>query len=461
MNNVNKDLLKNLPKIDELLNEGIIKNEIEVGNRSLVVESLRKAIDYYRTGILNLKIVKSPEINEIIETALKILKKDAKMNLRPVINATGVLLHTNLGRALLSEKAAKAAYTIASSYSNLEFNITSGKRGSRYDSVSELIKKLTNAEDSVVVNNNAAAVLLILNTLAKDKKVIVSRGELVEIGGEFRVPDIIAQSGCLLQEVGTTNKTHIKDYEKEITEDAVLLKVHTSNYKIIGFTSEVLISELSTLSKKHDIPLIYDLGGGSLINLEKYGISGEPFVQKAIEDGADVVCFSGDKLLGGPQAGIIIGKKEYIEKIKKNPLTRAFRIDKLTLAALEATLREYLDEENAIKNIPLLNSLLLDKESLYKKAVILHSMLEPFNAEIIEEFGQIGGGTMPEFNIKTYAVAINPLNCSVNGLEEKLRNCEVPIITRVVKDRVLLDVLTLFEKDFEYIANCVRKCLNE
>ena len=460
---MNKELLKKLPKIDELLNEDIIKKEIEKGSRALVLESLRKTINYYRDQIISEKISEIPEIKYIAEKSLKMFLEELKLNLSPVINATGVLLHTNLGRALLSKNATKALASIASSYSNLEYNAKTGKRGSRYDSVSEIIKNLTGAEDSVVVNNNAAAVLLILNTLAKGKKVIVSRGELVEIGGEFRVPDIISQSGCLLKEVGTTNKTHLSDYEKEIAEDSVLLKVHTSNYKIIGFTSEVLVDELCSLSKKYTVPLIYDLGGGSLVNLEKYGISGEPFVNKALEDGADIVCFSGDKLLGGPQAGIIIGKKEYIEKIKKNPLTRALRIDKLTLVALEATLREYFDEAEAIKNIPLLKSLLKNKDKLKESAQKLNSMLKncKANIEIIEEFGQIGGGAMPEYSIKTYAVAINPIKISVKELEERLRSCDTPIITRIVKDKVLLDVLTLFEEDFEYIANCVRKCLNE
>ncbi|MCK9268550.1 MAG: L-seryl-tRNA(Sec) selenium transferase, partial [Alkaliphilus sp.] len=346
-------ILSRLPSVDELLNNERIINLLEEVPRNVVVNEVRNNLEKYRRQILSMdeesldkfKIDIEGIIFNIIDSSYEFME----MNLKEVINGMGTILHTNLGRALLSETIKDRVWSVAGGYSTLEIDILTGKRGIRYSHVVEIIKFITKAEDALVVNNNAAAVMLALGTMAKDKEVIVSRGELVEIGGSFRVPEVMKQSGTKLVDVGTTNKTHLWDYESAITENtAALLKVHTSNYRILGFTDSVSLKDLVELGRKNNIPVIEDIGSGVLVDLRKYGLGYEPTVQESIAAGIDVVTFSGDKLLGGPQAGIIIGKKCYIDKMKKNQLTRAFRIDKLTLVALEATLKLYLDEEKAI-----------------------------------------------------------------------------------------------------------------
>lgn len=316
----------------------------------------------------------------------------------------------------------------------------------------------------MAVNNNAAAVMLILSTMAKNKEVIVSRGELVEIGGSFRVPDVMAQSGSTLVEIGTTNKTHLRDYENAITEEtAALLKVHTSNYKIVGFTESVSIKELSDLSKKHNIPLIEDIGSGVLIDLSKYGLTYEPTVQESIKNGADVICFSGDKLLGGPQAGIIVGKKEYINKMKKNPLTRAIRIDKFTATALEAVFHEYIDEENAIKNIPVLNMIVKDIEDVNRLANLLYDKIKPAlnsaNIQIEDCLSQIGGGSLPLERINSKCVAIKPNNITTALLEKRLRYSEIPVIIRIANDKAIIDLRTINESEIDILSNIIINAL--
>ncbi len=316
----------------------------------------------------------------------------------------------------------------------------------------------------MAVNNNAAAVMLILSTMAKNKEVIVSRGELVEIGGSFRVPDVMAQSGSTLVEIGTTNKTHLRDYENAITEEtAALLKVHTSNYKIVGFTESVSIKELSDLSKKHNIPLIEDIGSGVLIDLSKYGLTYEPTVQESIKNGADVVCFSGDKLLGGPQAGIIVGKKEYINKMKKNPLTRAIRIDKFTATALEAVFHEYIDEENAIKNIPVLNMIVKDIEEVIRLANLLYDKIKPAlnsaNIQIEDCLSQIGGGSLPLERINSKCVSIKPNNITTALLEKRLRYSEIPVIIRIANDKAIIDLRTINESEIDILSNIIINAL--
>lgn len=456
-----KELLKKLPKMDQLLSDEKVILEIEKGNRVLITDALRKSLDYFRNELLSGNITEEVLKEDIIENAFSIFKEDMEMNLKPVINATGTILHTNLGRSRLSKSACDAVYNISLSYSNLEYDIEKGERGERYDAVTDIILKLTGAEGALVVNNNAAAVLLILSALAKDKDVIVSRGEQVEIGGKFRVPDIMEQSGSRLVEIGTTNKTHLSDYEEKINENCVLLKVHTSNFKLIGFTEEVELKELSKLAKKHDIPLVYDLGSGAMINFEDYGIYGEPCIKKTVEDDPDIICFSGDKLLGGPQAGIIIGRKKYIDMMKKHPFTRAFRIDKMTLAALEATLREYVDEKNAIKNIPILSRILANKEELRERAEKLYKLIAlkspDLDLSVEEDKGQIGGGSMPGLTIDTAVIAINHTTLSSNEIEKRLRHFEKPIICRISRESVILDLLTIDDEDFDYIADCIMK----
>lgn len=460
-----KELLSSLPKVDVLLNDVNIIS-IKGISRNIILESVRETIDEYRKSILNGEI-KTFEYDDIVNDVLIKVRKKSSMHLKRVINATGTVLHTNLGRAVLSKSAIDAVIDAASRYSNLEFDLEKGIRGSRYSHVEELICKITGAEAAMVVNNNAAAVMLVLSTLSKGKEAIVSRGQLVEIGGSFRVPAVMEQSGARLVEVGTTNRTHLYDYENAISDNTgVILRVHQSNYKILGFTEEVSIEDLMQLGKKYDIPVVEDIGSGVFINMVKYGLTYEPTVQESIKKGIDVITFSGDKMLGGPQAGIIAGRIKYIDRMKKNQLTRALRIDKMTLAALEATLRLYLDESTAIKEIPGLRMLTLDIETLKKNAIKLSKMLksrlkETCDIEIIKEFSQVGGGAMPLENLKTYVVAIKPLNMSLEKMDYLLRNLDIPIIARIYKDRMLFDVRTLFEEEYKIIADSLYKISQE
>ncbi|MDU7904824.1 MAG: L-seryl-tRNA(Sec) selenium transferase, partial [Peptostreptococcaceae bacterium] len=344
-----RELFAQLPSVDEMLNQEMIINALNEYPRNILLEGIRESIEEKRREIVELKEENFDKfditIDEVVRNTINKCNLKYSLSLKKVINATGTVLHTNLGRSLLSESIKDELWEAASRYSNLEYDIDKGQRGSRYTHLTDTIKRLTGAEDVLVVNNNAAAVLLVLSTMAKGGEAIVSRGELVEVGGSFRIPSIMALSGADLVEVGSTNKTHLKDYEEAINENTkVLMKVHTSNYRILGFTQSVDVDELCELGKKHDLPVIEDLGSGVFLDISKYGLSYEPTVLDSIRKGADVVTFSGDKMLGGPQAGIIVGKKEYIEKMKKNQLTRALRVDKLTICALEDTLRMYLDE---------------------------------------------------------------------------------------------------------------------
>lgn len=452
-----KQLLRNLPKIDELLKEEIVINELNITMRTIVVEALRETIDSYRELILK-DDIKDYSKEDILKSFLELLDDKKGSNFKKVINAAGVVIHTNLGRSLLAKKALENVINVADNFNNLEYDLKKGQRGSRYTHVEELIKKVTGAEAAIVVNNNAAAVMLALNTLCKDKEAIVSRGQLVEIGGSFRVPDVMTFSGAKLVEVGTTNRTHLYDYENNINENTgVLLKVHTSNFKILGFTEDVSVEELVELGSKKDIPVIEDIGSGTLVDFSKYGFTYEPTVQESIRKGADVVTFSGDKMLGGPQAGIIIGKKKYIDKMKKNQLTRALRIDKMTLAALEGTLKYYLDEVEAVKNIPTLYMILSPKEEHKKRAQRLKRKLQNrvsnFKITLEEDYSMVGGGSMPAERINTYVIKIKSNKFSPQELEKKLRKNSTPIIARVSNNEVILDLRTIFDKDFDIIVD--------
>jgi len=457
-------ILSRLPSVDELLNNERIINLLEEVPRNVVVNEVRNNLEKYRRQILSMdeesldkfKIDIEGIIFNIIDSSYKFME----MNLKEVINGMGTILHTNLGRALLSETIKDRVWSVAGGYSTLEIDILTGKRGIRYSHVVEIIKFITKAEDALVVNNNAAAVMLALGTMAKDKEVIVSRGELVEIGGSFRVPEVMKQSGTKLVDVGTTNKTHLWDYESAITENtAALLKVHTSNYRILGFTDSVSLKDLVELGRKNNIPVIEDIGSGVLVDLRKYGLGYEPTVQESIAAGIDVVTFSGDKLLGGPQAGIIIGKKCYIDKMKKNQLTRAFRIDKLTLVALEATLKLYLDEEKAIKTIPTLRMLTESLDSVNKKAEILYDMIlsKKLDLEIgiDKDYSEVGGGALPLEELPTYTVTIRPKNISSSQLEDRLRKYSTPIFTRVNDDKVIIDLRTVKEEQYGTIVQAL------
>jgi L-seryl-tRNA(Ser) seleniumtransferase len=372
-----------------------------------------------------------------------------------------VVIHTNLGRSALSDKALENVTAIAAGYSNLEYEIAKGKRGKRYSHLRDVLIEITGAEDAVVVNNNAAAVLICLDTFAKGKEVIVSRGELVEIGGSFRVPDVMESSGAILREVGTTNKTHLADYENAFCGNtAMLMKVHQSNYKIIGFTEEVTIEDLSKLGREFKTPFVSDLGSGSIISLEKYGIHGEPTVMEVIKAGADLVTFSGDKLLGGPQAGIIVGKKKLVQKIQKNPMLRAMRIDKMTFAALEATFMQYLDEEKAVRDIPTVRMLTETQEIIKKRAKKILSALKKSVSEqaklaVISDQSRAGGGSLPETDFPTFSVSIKPMNIKVNAFEKKLRLGEPPVIARIKEDTLLIDARTIEDREIKTLVKCI------
>lgn len=460
---VRQSLLRGLPAISDLLENEKIRKLKDQHPHQLVAGAASEVVQVIREKILAAEdsVPSIPDFSAIVEMVLTRVAEKSRRHLKKVINATGIVLHTNMGRAVLAEAAVKAIAEIAGSYSNLELDLSTGERGTRYSHVEDLLCKLTGAEAGIIVNNNAAAVLLVLNTLANHQEVVVSRGQLVEIGGSFRIPDVMAQSGAILAEVGTTNKTHLRDYENAINEQtALLLKVHTSNYKIIGFTSEVLASELVRLGKKAGLPVYEDLGSGVLVDFLSYGIGHEPTVRESIDAGVDIVSCSGDKLFGGPQAGIIVGRAELIKKIKKNPLTRALRVDKFTLAAMEATLRLYLDEQKAAKEIPTLNMITMPIEEIREKAErladLVYNTAKNIEIEVLEGYSQVGGGALPEENIPTYLVAVNPVNISVNAMEEELRKQDPPVLARIQRDRLLFDPRTLLQGDAEIIAAHIR-----
>lgn len=455
------NFLRQIPKVDELLQHPSLTTLSKEGSVLAVTHAVRQVLDNLRSDIMSGKLEKFPVIDVLANRCIAQYKKNQQPNLRRVINGTGVILHTNLGRAPLAAEALEMAALAAQGYSTLEYEVSEGKRGSRQSHVEQLLIRLTGAEAAMVVNNNAAAVLLILSAIAAGSEVVISRGELVEIGGSFRIPDVMKQSGCYLREVGTTNKTHIQDYESAIIPEqtGALLKVHTSNFKMIGFTQSVPVSALVKLGKQYGLPVIEDLGSSSLLPLDPYGIMDEPTAADSIAAGIDAVCFSGDKLLGGPQAGIIVGRAEYINRMKQHPLARALRIDKLTLAALEGTIRLYLDPEEACAKIPVLRMLAEDEASLHKKAEKLQNLLSG-DAEIIPENSQIGGGSVPTQMLSTFAVAFSSANLNVQTIEERLRLSETPIIGRIAHDRFLLDVRTLDERDFPYIAERIRVALD-
>ena len=456
----NKEKLAGLPSVDEYLKSPYGLEWLEKYNRKTVLRAIRETIDARRKEIIdgNDPDVSIDALSGDIGSAIRRL---SAYKLKPLINATGVVIHTNLGRSVLSDKAIENVTAIAAGYSNLEYEIANGKRGKRYSHLKDVLTEITGAEDAVVVNNNAAAVLICLDTFARGKEVIVSRGELVEIGGSFRVPDVMKSSGAILREVGTTNKTHPADYENALCGNtAMLMKVHQSNYKVIGFTEEVSIEDLSKLGREFRIPLVADVGSGNIINLEKYGIHGEPTVMNVIKAGADLVTFSGDKLLGGPQAGIIVGKKDLIQRIQKNPMLRAMRIDKMTFAALEATFMQYLDEEKAVRDIPTVRMLTEPVEAIKKRATkILNALKKSVSGhaklDLIPDQSRAGGGSLPETDFPTFAISIRPLNIKLNMLEKNLRLGEPPVIARIKENSLLIDARTIEDREIKTLVKCI------
>jgi len=462
-----KELLRQLPSVDDILKENRARQWLETHPRVLVLDAIRTAVDRRRKSILQgLKTGSLPQavsLDEILDQTDAILGEISAPSLRPVINATGVIVHTNLGRSLLSEKAIERVVEASRSYSNLEYDIAAGRRGKRYVHVERILTRLTGVEAATAVNNNAAAVLLSLNTLARGKEVIVSRGELVEIGGSFRIPDVMERSGAVLRAVGTTNKTHLRDYAQAINENTgLILKVHTSNYKIVGFTTEVTAGELATLGRNHNLPVMWDLGSGSFIDLTMFGAGAEPTVQQAVDAGVDVLTFSGDKLLGGPQAGMILGKKIYLDAIRSNPLARALRIDKLTLAALDATLSQYLDRDLAMKEIPTLWMLTQPLSEIERKALLLTHGIDRIGhpdvqVSMQDDLSQSGGGTLPLGNFPTKTVCLRHERMSANQIESSLRLGKPHIITRIKEDMVVFDPRTLNDDEVEKIIEAVKK----
>lgn len=446
-----KELFKKLPKVDEVIKH----SKLEEMGRNIdyfsFTEGIREGIEEYRKGIIDGSVANF-EVSDVIDRIITILVGKSQMKLKNVINATGTIVHTNLGRSLISEKAARNVMAVVTSYNNLEYNLEKGGRGSRYDHIEELVCKVTGAEAAVLTNNNAAAVMLALNEFANGGEAVVSRGELVEIGGSFRVPDIMEMSGTKLVEVGTTNRTHIKDYEKAIGEDtSMLLKIHTSNYKIIGFTKEVSNEELAEVGRKHGVLTMEDLGSGVLVDFSKYGVKKEPTVQESIASGIDLVTFSGDKLLGGPQLGVIVGKKEYIDRLKSNQLLRALRVSKMTLAALEPTLRYYLDEREAVAEIPTLKMILEPIKSVEERAKKLQNLLEAkgVDARVIETEATIGGGSMPGETVGSFGVVVEG---SAATLEKSFRTGTPNIVGMIRQDKFILDVKAIKEEELEAVA---------
>lgn len=458
--NIKQQQLSRIPSVDEFLKSQYGDRWLISYPRRIVISSIRRVLQEKRNEILN---GLNPDI--LIDTLAheieSMINRRLSYQLTPVINATGVIIHTNLGRSILSERAIENAMFVAKNYSNLEYDLKMGRRGERYSHLKDILTELSGAEDGIVVNNNAAAVLLCLNTFARDREVVVSRGELVEIGGSFRIPEVMRSSGAILREVGTTNKTHLSDYRNALCGNtALLLKVHQSNYRVIGFTDEVTIDALVSLAREFKIPLMVDLGSGCMIDLKRYGIHGEPTVQDVIKAGADIVCFSGDKLLGGPQAGIILGREWMLKKIKKNPLLRALRVDKMTISALEATFMQYLDEERAIKEIPTLRMLTESSDIIRGRARRLYNLLnreisEYAEIKIVSETSRAGGGALPEIDLPTFVVSLRPLNMSVNTLEEKLRHGETPVIARIKEEMLLFDMRTVNNSELKRLSECI------
>ena len=456
--------LRSLPSVDQLLQR--LKGEAALKgiSRARVVQAVREVLAGERARLLNgLKLAggaKPPDVDTLARRVVGELSRSGVFSLVSIINATGVVLHTNLGRALLSPLALERLRRVGSAYSNLEMDLRLKERGSRYAHVDSLLRRLTGAEASLVVNNNAAAVLLALESLARGKEVIVSRGELIEIGGEFRIPDIMRRSGAVLREVGTTNRTHLRDYVDAISpETALLLKVHTSNYRVVGFTAQVPTRDLVELGRSRGIPVMEDLGSGCFVDLRPYGFPHEPTVQEAVGAGLDLVSFSGDKLLGGPQAGIVVGKADLVERLKKNPLNRALRIDKLTLAGLEATLYAY-EAGNALETIPTLRMLTEPLGAVRRRARRLLRRLSPslvsaLGATLVEGYAQVGGGSLPLVELPTIAVAIGTAAHRAEELDRTLRAGEPPVIGRITEDRLLLDCRTVLNSDIPALADAL------
>ena len=456
-----RELYRKIPKVDKFLQDKELLEILDGKPLFFLKKAVDSVLDRLRRDISQGKVVdfSYEELKEQVKEELQFLLRP---KLHRIINATGVVLHTNLGRAPISPAVADHLKEIITGYSNLEYDLEKGKRGLRYRNLEWILKELTGAEDVCVVNNNAGAVLLVLSALARGKEVVVSRGELIEIGGSFRIPDVMEQSGAVLREVGTTNKTHVWDYENAINENtALLMKVHTSNYRVLGFTESVSTKELVEIGRKYGIPVYEDLGSGSFIDVTKLGLSYEPTVQDVLRSGVDVVSFSGDKLLGGAQAGIILGKRELLQRIKRHPLNRALRIDKMTLAVLEATLTYYLDESLAFKEVPVWKLLSQRPEQVKFKAEELIRILkkEGFkgSVKIVRDRSEVGGGALPLQTLPTYCVEVKVEGLSTLEIDRRMRSFYPPVVGRIKDGNYLLDMFTVFEREIPEVAGHILK----
>jgi L-seryl-tRNA(Ser) seleniumtransferase len=451
--------LRNIPSVNELLESPPLRRLVGNVSRNVVVSGVRSFLDDLRTELQTATAeMKWPTSHDLAQRIADWIQWDDRPSLRPVINATGILLHTGLGRAPLAKEAIQAVMDVAAGYASVEVDLESGERSHRADAVKKLLTQLTGAEDAAVVNNNAAATMLTLTALASGREVIVSRGQLIEIGGSFRLPDVMASSGAALREVGTTNKTRLEDYEAAIHErTAAIFRAHTSNFRIVGFTEEAPLAGLVSLGRKYNIPVIDDIGSGALIDYAKYGVAGEPVASESIRVGADLVLFSGDKLLGGPQAGIIAGRRSLVEKISAHPSMRALRVDKVTLAALVATLRLYRDPDTAERSVPLLMLLSTPIENLKHRAERLAPQILATGvvsaAEPISSTTFLGGGSLPMQEIATYCVAMTPKERSVDTLAKVLRQGQPGVMGRVHQGRLLFDLRSVFpHQDAELVT---------
>ncbi len=452
-------LFRLLPSVDKLLHAFAECRELKAISQPIQRDAINHFLDLCRQEIRDRVITDPADLQweHLLKRAASFVQSQTRPHFRRVINGTGVVVHTNLGRSLVAESAVEAVCDACRYYSNLEFDLATGKRGTRYAHVEELISKLTGAEAALVVNNNAAAVLLMLDTWAKGKEAIVSRGELVEIGGSFRIPEVMAKSGAILREVGATNRTHVHDYEKAINQEtALLMRVHTSNYRIIGFHKAVSQEVLVTLGRKHGLLVVEDMGSGNLFDCSSYNLRHEPTVQQTVAAGLDLISFSGDKLLGGPQAGIIVGRKKYIDPIKTNQLNRALRIDKMTLAALEATLRLYMDPELARTKVPTLAMITADPDRLKGRARRMKQRLvrhfgDRIHVSLLPGMSRVGGGAFPEQDMPTTLVGLRAKTLTVDELKTTLLNTHPPLIGRIEDDWFCLDPRTIAPREISLV----------
>jgi L-seryl-tRNA(Ser) seleniumtransferase len=457
--------LRNLPSVNDILDCASLRNLAGRYAHEQLVAAVREELACTRQHLQQGKPPDAPTTAEgLASCAAARLQRDLRPKLQPVINATGIVLHTNLGRAPVAEEAAHAAYEAARGYLNLELDLETGKRSSRQSAIREWVCRLTGAESATAVNNNAAATVIALRALCQNKEVIVSRGQLIEIGGSFRIPEIMAVSGAVLREVGTTNITRLSDYEGAIgPQTAALMLIHTSNYRVSGFTESVAVADLAALGKKYGLKVIDDIGSGALLDFARFGFQGEPVARASVAAGADLVLFSGDKLLGGPQAGILAGRKEWIGQIERDPLMRAFRLDKMTLAALEATLRLYLNEERALREVPGLRMLGASLAELRCRAEALAGRLRDAaglrRVDVGEDVAYVGGGSLPDQAMKTWVVEVEAHDRSDAELAYRLRTGEPAVMGRLREGKVILDLRTVFPEQEEALAEAVRRVL--